>query len=53
LIEAIEKAMGQATRLVEVRDGVRRLASASPDFQKKLLVYEAYLPPELEDLSVR
>jgi hypothetical protein len=53
LIEAIEKAMGQATRLVEVRDGVRRLASASPDFQKKLLVYEAYLPPELEDLNVR
>jgi hypothetical protein len=53
LIQAIEKAMGRATRLVEVRDGVRQFASASPDYEKKLLVYDAYLPPELEDLAVR
>jgi hypothetical protein len=53
LIQAIEKAMAEATRLVEVRDGVRRVASASEEFQKKLLVYDSYLPPELEDLNVR
>jgi hypothetical protein len=53
LIEAIEKAMGEATRLAELRDGVRRVASSSEGFQKKLLLYNAYLPPELEDLTVR
>jgi hypothetical protein len=53
LIQAIEQAMGQSTRLVEVRDGVERIASASPDFQKKILIYKTYLPKDLEDLTVR
>jgi hypothetical protein len=53
LLEAIEKAMGESTRLVEVRDGVERIASASDDFQKKVLFYKTYLPKDLESMTVR
>jgi len=52
LIRALQQAMAQSTRLVEVTTGVGKIASASPDF-KKFLVYETYLPQDLEGLPVR
>jgi hypothetical protein len=53
LLRAIEQAMGQSTRLVEVKDGVERIASASPDFQNKVLIYKSYLPKDLQAMVVR